>query len=272
MTSRRNMKKMKASAMAILAAATMLLSGCGTIIKEEEVVLDIPEYSLENLPDGTFLKVEDTFYTPYNAGKTYSQIAMNSTPDRVLWYTNEKQHIPTYRNGNQIVYKDSGTIPQQFSLEGFEHVCDSVGIRGITLNENGRYTLLRASIKAGSDADVQLDKYSGTIVLDNIDGNTVNSTMINRTGSISGMELGKTYTIGFYIGTKYYECNIMADTEIYASKSITTLNQYELTKNGYLILQMPDLLTPGYYDLNCNGVVYYTGILNTENTSESEKQ
>ena len=52
-----------------------------------------------------------------------------------------------------------------------------------------------------------------------------------------------------------------ADTEIYVSKSITTVNQYELTKDGYLILQMPDLLTPGYYDINNSGVVYYTGIL-----------
>ena len=245
-----------------LTVMAMTLSGCSAVIQQEETEPDILEYTVDDLPSGVYLKVEDTFYKPYNSGKTYTDVAQNSNSSRVLWYTNEKQHIPTYRNGNQIIYKNLESVPRTFTLEGFEHVGDSVGIRGITLNDAGRYSLGYASFKSGSDASVQLEEYSGkAIVLDNINGNTVNSTMINRTGSISGLELGKSYTFGFYVGTKYFEKTILADTEIYVSKSITTLNQYELTKGGYLILQMPDLLTPGYYDINNSGVVYYTGIL-----------
>ena len=37
--------------------------------------------------------------------------------------------------------------------------------------------------------------------------------------------------------------------------------KYNLTKNGYLTLQMPDLLTPGLYDINGLGVVNYEGVL-----------
>ena len=82
------------------------------------------------------MKVDDTFYAPYNEGKTYGQTAMNSSPDRVIWYLEgEEKHIPTFKNGYQIVYKNKSELPDQFSLEGFEYVCDSVGIKDIRLDD-----------------------------------------------------------------------------------------------------------------------------------------
>ena len=240
------------------------ITGCSAIIQQEEVVLDIPEYKESDLPDGVFLKVDDTFYAPYNEGKTYGQTAMNSSPDRVIWYLEgEEKHIPTFKNGYQIVYKNKSELPDQFSLEGFEYVCDSVGIKDIRLDDKGRYTLYAATLKEGSDAETALQDLIGdtSVILDNVDGNPVNSNIITRTGSINGLELGKTYTLGFYIGTEYRECQVKADTQIYVSKSVNTIVHYELTKSGYMILQMPDLMTPGYYDIDNSGVVNYTGIL-----------
>ena len=258
-------RKKKGKLLAIGVAMGLMsctITGCSAIIQQEEVVLDIPEYKESDLPDGVFLKVDDTFYAPYNEGKTYGQTAMNSSPDRVIWYLEgEEKHIPTFKNGYQIVYKNKSELPDQFSLEGFEYVCDSVGIKDIRLDDKGRYTLYAATLKEGSDAETALQDLIGdtSVILDNVDGNPVNS--ITRTGSINGLELGKTYTLGFYIGTEYRECQVKADTQIYVSKSVNTIVHYELTKSGYMILQMPDLMTPGYYDIDNSGVVNYTGIL-----------
>lgn len=246
----------------------MAVTGCSTIIKEEPEVVLIPEYTVDTLPDGIFVKAGDTFYQPYNGDKTFNNLPENTSAERIVWYTDNKIHVPEYKNGNQIVYKNKNTIPNQFVLEGFEHVCDTIGIRAIRLNAAGNYVMSSdASLHPTSDAYVKLTEYleQGDIVLDTINGDKIQSSMINKTGSISGLEKGQTYTLGFYIGTQYYDIQITADTEIYCSKSINTIVKYELTKSGYLILQMPDLLTPGLYDLNGTGIVNYGGVIQESN-------
>jgi|GEM_PF-4785993 len=170
-------RKKKGKLLAIGVAMGLMsctITGCSAIIQQEEVVLDIPEYKESDLPDGVFLKVDDTFYAPYNEGKTYGQTAMNSSPDRVIWYLEgEEKHIPTFKNGYQIVYKNKSELPDQFSLEGFEYVCDSVGIKDIRLDDKGRYTLYAATLKEGSDAETALQDLIGdtSVILDNVDGN-----------------------------------------------------------------------------------------------------
>jgi len=256
------MKKM------ILVLSIMLLSltnsGCSAVIQQipEEVL--IPEYTIDTLPNGIFIKAGDTFYAPSNSDKTYSNLPQNSSASRVLWYTDNKIHVPEYKNGNQIIYRNNKTVPSMFVLEGFEHICDSIGIRDIRLNTNGQYIVAtQNSIKDTSDVYAKLMEYvrDETIVLDNLNGNSINSRMINKTGSISGLTKGQTYTLGFYLGTQYYEIETVADTEIYCSKSITTITRFDMTKNGYLTLQMPDLLTPGLYDIDNSGVVRYGGVI-----------
>lgn len=239
-------------------------TGCGTIIEKEEVEELIPEYTLEELPSGIFIKAGDVFYAPSNGNKTYKSLPENTSPDRILWYTDGKERVPGYMNGNQIVYKDTKMIPKQFVIEGFEHICDSIGVRGIRLNDAGRYVISGdANFHQTSDAFLKLSQHlkQGTIILDNINGNSIQNRMLNKTGSLSGLEKGKSYIIGFYIGTQYYEEEVFADTEIYASKSIHTITNFDMTKNGYLVLQMPELLTPGLYDLNNMGIVNYSGVI-----------
>lgn len=252
------------SLLSILLVIAVANTGCSAVFEQKKEEVLIPEYTLEDLPNGYYVKAQDTFYEPSDANKTYGNPPQNISPERVLWYTDNKIHIPDYQNGNQIIYRSSTTIPQEFILEGFEHVCDSVGVRSIRLNDAGNFVISGANaLHPESDAYAKLSSFVGsfTVVLDNINGNSIQSRMINKTGSISGLKEGETYTLGFYIGTQYYEVNIKADTQIYCSKSIDTITRYELTKDGYLILKMPELLTPGLYDINNSGVISYGGVI-----------
>lgn len=241
-----------------------MTSACSVIMEPKEVEVLIPEYTLDTLPSGVFVKNGDKFYSPSKGNKTYTNTPENSTPDRVIWYTDDKIHVPTYKIGDEIIYKDDNQIPQQFVLEGFEHVCDSFGIRSIRMNDAGKYIISGTScLNPTSDASIKLNELAkrSTIIVDNINDQSINSRMINKTGSISGLEKGKLYTLGFYIGTQYYEVDIKADTEIYVSKSINTITDYTLTKKGYMTLKMPEMLTPGLYDINNKGIVNYSGLL-----------
>lgn len=258
---------MKKRRIVILGLALMALSlsnvGCSAVIEQQPEEIPIAEYTIDVLPNGVYIKAGDFFYAPGNGDKTYTTLPTNVSASRLLWYTDDKEHVPEYKNGNRIIYKNNKTVPTSFVLEGFEHICDSIGIKGIRLNTGGQYVLSDTSnIKSTSDAYIELTAYlsEGTIVLDNIDGNSINSRMINKTGSISGLTKGQTYTLGFYLGTQYYEVDVVADTEIYCSKSIEIITRFEMTKSGYLVLQMPDLLTPGLYDIDNKGVVRYGGV------------
>lgn len=259
-------KRLKKTALLFALACSMsVINGCSTVIEQEPEVVLIPEYQIETLPDGIFVMSGDTFYQPYNGDKTYTNLPENTSAERVLWYTDNKIHIPEYKNGDKIIYKNKSTIPNQFVLEGFEHICDSIGIRKIRLNDAGNYVISsQSSLHPTSDAYAKLTPFfdnNGVLVLDTINGDKIQNNIINKTGSISGLEKDKTYTLGFYVGTQYHEVEIVADTEIYCSKSIDTIVKYNLTKSGYLTLQMPDLLTPGLYDINGTGVVNYEGVL-----------
>ena len=89
-------RKKKGKLLAIGVAMGLMsctITGCSAIIQQEEVVLDIPEYKESDLPDGVFLKVDDTFYAPYNEGKTYGQTAMNSSGGRRKAYPDIQKRI-----------------------------------------------------------------------------------------------------------------------------------------------------------------------------------
>lgn len=259
-----NRIKKLCTALLISMSAALFITGCGSVIEKKEEEVLIPEYTAETLPDGIFVKSGDKFYQPYNGDKTYKNLPENTSADRALWYTDNKVHVPPYKTGDQIVYKNATKIPGQFVVEGFEHLCDSIGIRGIRLDDNGRYIITsNNNFQSTSDAALKIMPYldKGTIILDSLNGNTITSRMINKTGAISGLTKGEPYLIGFYIGTQYYEETVNADTEIYTSKSINVITDYAMTKNGYLEIKMPDLLTPGLYDLNGTGVVNYSGVI-----------
>lgn len=123
-----HMRKIKKALLLIaLSCSVGAVSGCSTVIEKQPEIVLIPEYTVDTVPEGVFVLSGETFYQPYNGDKTYSNLPENTSVDRVLWYTDNKIHVPTYKNGDKIVFKSKTNIPNQFVLEGFEHICDSIG-------------------------------------------------------------------------------------------------------------------------------------------------
>ena len=256
------------SAVLILAAA--LLSGGCTALFEEETTAGAEQYDIDTpsdeLPQGLYLRQNGILSVPCPDFRTFSSFTeenyVEKKDSRIIWYTAEER-IPVLEDEGSLIYRSDSSIPEYFVLESFEHLCDSIGIRSLSMNANGKYTIpSAASLEASSTAYACLKPYleKGTIILDTVNGTPLNPSMINRAGAIVGLEYGKRYRIGFFIGTGYYEQDLIADTHIYASREYFRLSSYEMTKNGYLIVQFPELLTPGLYDLSAAGTFRYGGI------------
>ena len=76
--------------------------------------------------------------------------------------------------------------------------------------------------------------------------------MLNEAGIITGMEMDADYEITFYAGTKYMKTTVKADTHFYQSYEAYKLNDYNITKNGYISIDLPEDLKCGYYRIAGN--------------------
>ena len=266
---------------ALCIVTTLSFTGCNSVFEQDNVVDGVESYNSisDEMPNGLFIKEGDVYYKGYNKCKTYtnkySALGSYSRRDtlRLIWYTTQMEAVPTLSESGSIIYKSNKDIPDSIILESFEELCTTIGIRNINMNEtNGRFCVdlsRDSNMQQSSEAYAKLSQYKQTIYLDSINGVSIDSSMINKAGAISGLEKGKLYRLGFYIGTKYYEADITADTTIYSSKTVYTLTDYAMTKEGYLIVKLPELLEPGLYDMDNEGVFWYGGVSAAEQTNGS---
>ena len=273
----------KSAIVAALLAVTMLSTGCSSMIEKKEnkevgVSYDLTEMSMDDISAGIYIRNGDMLYQPYSG---HSINVTNSTDKyetiknkRFIWYTTQLQYVPELNTDGSIIYKSESTIPSEFSLEKFEKLCDTIGVKDITLDEQGQFVLKTASssLKEGSDAATIFADYGSDakLILDSINDIPIEASMINKAGAISGLELGKSYKLGFYLGTKYHEVTITADTTFYASKEMDSITKYDGTKLGYIVLRLPDLMEPGLYYLNGEGAFTYGGLVTADKGEADE--
>lgn len=95
-----------------------------------------------------------------------------------------------------------------------------------------------------------------------INGTKFTSSILNQNGVIKGLQKDASYLIGAYMGTVYNEIIIKADTRIFTASELFSRDpsdSYELTKNGYIVITIPDNLPEGLYCINGAGVFYVEG-------------
>lgn len=113
----------------------------------------------------------------------------------------------------------------------------------------------------GSNADAMTSGKDdiGNWYLYDINGTQFTSSILNQNGVIMGLQEDASYLIGAYMGTNYNEIVIKADTRIFTASEVLSRepdDSYQLTKNGYIVITIPDNLPAGLYSINGAGVFY----------------
>lgn len=239
------------------------ITGCGSLFVESDAKYSISVYSESELEEGYFVKNEVRFFETY----TQQQRPQLAFGNRVVWFTkDEKTMVPTLALGDSLVFKSEKEIPELFVLEQFENMGNSIGMIGIrSLEEEPKFLFSQSlNLKAESDAGKKFTSFisqsSTELEIVKINDTQVEAYMINKIGAFSDLEADKTYNIQFYRGTRYYNADLVADTEMYCSLQNFILQGYEFTEDGYIVLTLPADLTPGLYDINGEGIFYYSGL------------
>ncbi len=198
-------------------------------------------------------------YKPKNGNGTTSISSLNES--RVFVTMKDDALIPTFYSDELAAFPSDRLDLREIILERFSDQGYSIGCFSGTVTEEG-YLHFN---KSGLVKDSSLGEAIGTTESDDfrvatIDGKDITREQINtKAGIIIGLEQGKTYRIGYYVGTKFYEKNIVADCRMYQAYEMFSYGKDYIndTPNGYMAFAMPKDLKSGYYNINGGGVFKY---------------
>ena len=262
-----------------VAMASMTLTGCGTQIFEDsgEAEVQLVRYGKKELEDNKYyIKDGTSFYMPHSATQTFSSSFAVADDSRVIWLkSNEEVLIPTLYRDEPLVFASSNTIPENVTLERFKDCGYSVGIMGFAAKESGKitqYTTNMDNILIGSDAYETLSGVDTSIItVAEFNGKKITSNHFTYGGVLTNLKKNEKCLLGLYVGSYFNELELVADTRVFASDSITILESISLTKNGYYAIQLNEDMETGYYYLQDYGLFRYVNMDKREALSEKKR-
>ena len=264
---------MKKKLIYIIILITLITSACSNQNKTDE---NVPEwYELTAVPKNKlesgmyYVKTKDNtgadiFYPVYLGTTMYNNPVIKVVdPRRVIKYTKNTEKIPRLYQEDELVYVSREKPPGIVVWERFKDRGYSTGMSDIFVNDTERLQIEKnpKKILSYSNAGEHFINFEDKtpIVIESIDGITLDSTRLSDINTITGLEKNKVYSMDTYIGTFLYNIDIVADTKYFQSWEIYASNVFEYTKEGYAVITIPEGLKPGYYNLNGMGLVCYMG-------------
>lgn len=255
------MKKRRKIILAGLMCMMMALSGCkqmDSVIEEDERDVTEP-VDQKNVTSGVYILTEDgTFYKANTLYQSFTQEATVASSDRYVYSVKDAKFIPTLYKNDALIYVSSSSIPKEISVERFKSCGYTIGAVAISKGTSGAYSVTNNNIISGSDFETQVTKNIGeakTIVLKKANDTTVSDKNLTKAGTLETFKKDQEIVLDCYVGTYYKEIETKADTKIWVSASVSTIDDIELTKHGYVILNHS--LDEGYYNINNEGLICY---------------
>lgn len=256
--------KKKYYSLCLLLILLIIMSGCSK--KEEKPIYELKSYSSKELQNGMFYIKSGEEYYPVAEGTMLfenrgGKIPKEVSDERMVWFSDDDCMIPTLYQEDQLVYITDSTVPGSFIWERYEDMGYTIGIRGLTQNESGRYTFIKKeeNIQPISESYDAFSKVNNETIInvDKLDNIIVDETNVSRGGTITGLTYGKTYSVDVYLGTNYESINISADTHAFSSYELYETAGYSLSQEGYAAIVIPEYFKSGYYYINGIGMFKY---------------
>lgn len=241
--------------------AALSLAGCNTeiqIFEDKDGKNVLKGVEKDELMNGYYYVKEGTkFYKLYELDASASGTSLDNS--KVAWTTDNAGLIPDYYKGELIAQASVKVdTSEELTLERYKDIGLSLGIYGAYFEDGYiKFTSNSNVIEETSAAEVFQNEISNNIMIDTINNTKVTDSMLSEAGTLLGMTSGGTFHIGFYAGTTYMEEDVEADTNFYQSYEAYNVDDFKMTKNGYMALSLPEDLKTGYYKLSKSGFFRY---------------
>lgn len=254
--------KIRKSVFASLLAAMMIctFTACS---KTEEIVpgsLD-PEGNL--VPYTTSTVSYGGVYYIKRGEDTYYPLCGYGMDDDLQWFTaTYNNFIPTFKNGDTLVYINSSERPSSTTIVAMEDTGYTIGTRFEVFTENGenvvRFTDESCEFSpVGSYINTAVSDDYGAVKITEINGKPFTRNMVNGNGLIQGLTEGAMYKFNFYSGTVYHNVSLKADTKVFTPSTEYSSTSYKAMKNIFYEVVLPENLPNGYYQIPGFGLFRY---------------
>lgn len=246
-------------------------TGCGSNSNEINNPDDmkIAVYPLSELENGAYIQKGDNEFIKFmESGKGYNN--MSTTSDissnyKIVWFANQDALIPEVTANDRIILISNKTIPNKPLFRPMEDYGYTIGCTLYEDSKSKTWALSKDSSRSlcvGSSFNknfLAAGNSESTRLFD-IGGKKITEKNVSTIGSVTGLEKDKAYTIGLYNGTKYSEITAVCDTHIFVDsiQAPYVSEEYQYTKEGYIIVTIPADMPSGYYYFDEIGLFKYT--------------
>jgi len=254
----------------ILISTIIFLCSCGAASEEGT---EVNENYLENLEDDCYYvrdKNNNCKEVYFGTGTfDWGDISTYPSDDRVLWFKEDFEEIPTLYRGDSLIYYTQEELIEEFTFERFEDYGYSIGICGLTETTSGRYSISTDPSDCNtypySDTDEILQLTNDIAIIDTLGGvalrsrgdNQVENDYLTRSGSIKGLKKDNSYKAEIYEGTIRNEYTFKADVRILGSMEVTESTDYVFESEKIINIRIPGEFKSGYYMINGVGLFRY---------------
>lgn len=252
-----------------------------------------PDYYTKeaDIPDDTYciahkLKDKDVVYYPLLKTTSMGEVEdapVGAVATRFFVLNKNEKKLPTMYPGDKLIYKNGNALPDHFIWEKFYDAQYSIGIAGLTADTNNKpiyqvdneNTFLDETSNAREMKKIiQLAKQRNDddayVILNQLSYKKevypLDSSHLNSTGFIAGLDRNKTYTVETRLGTEKQDIKITSNTHFFTEAETYLAKGYDFLTDEVIRVNTPTYLTTGYYEINGAGAFRY---LRTEKTFEN---
>lgn len=245
---------------------SLILTGCSDIQifeekKDPNSLTAQKDSTLKN--DTYYVKDGTNFYKVHlpKEGNASSEVT-SLDENRVFACLNDESLIPTLYQGEFLALQSEKLDKETTTLERFKDYGYSIGCFGGYITEDGflYFDKDQGLVKDSSLYESIGETNAKDIRISSINGNPLKKEQINENaGIITGFSKDEEVTVGYFVGTRFFENNIKADCKMYGAFELFQLGKECIidTPNGYRGIEVPSDFKSGYYNINGSGLFLY---------------
>ena len=271
-----------------LTAVFFLIMGIGACGKVEEPPIDDENAYLYELKEGVFYvrNNKELSCAPVYLGDTTFErgsTASRATVDRVSWYKEDWENIPTLYKGDDLILYTTNTFGETFIFERYFDLGYTIGLRIPIISQTGRF-MMSTNIKdmltyPNGDTDEINDLKNNIVTFETLGGQQLRAEKIDYTsneprfyslskgysatnyltqyGTFKGLTQNESYEAVFYSGTVPTTYIFKADVRVLGCAEIFTDDTYEFESDRIIVIKIPEWFKSGYYMINGRGFFRY---------------
>lgn len=234
---------------AILLLCAGMFSGCSGSA-EEQTDPNAP-LEIDNITSGIYVMSTDgKFYSPNTDGQNFSGEVTSADAGRIICSKEDSKYIPTIYADDRLVFFTTDEIPETMGVEKFADAGYTYGLYGLYQGNNGSYSFTDDNFIEGSSLKESFNGFlgdSGVANVVSLNGKELKTSDFTEAGTIKCGKMDEKKKLAFMKGTFYNEVDVYADEHVWYSDMTASIPDYEMTKNGFVILTLPASIGDGDY-------------------------